>query len=165
MDEATTLPTTDDYTRRIEFASSPSAVFEALTTLENLAGWWTKATGSGQVGGELRFLFADGIPAIFQVDEAMPVTRVQWSCVGYDHLPDWAGTVITFGLAPAGDGGCELNFRHRGLSPKLECFADCKDGWDHFLPSLRQFVDTGVGNPWKSEADLARREARRLRNG
>jgi hypothetical protein len=53
----------------------------------------------------------------------------------------------------------------RGLTPKLECFVDCKNGWDHFLPSLRQFVDTGVGNPWKSEADLARREARRLRNG
>jgi hypothetical protein len=51
------------------------------------------------------------------------------------------------------------------LTPKLECFVDCKNGWDHFLPSLRQFVDTGVGNPWKSEADLARREARRLRIG
>ena len=61
MNEATALPTTDDYTGQIEFASSPSAVYEALTTLENLAGWWSKATGSGQVGGELRFFFADGM--------------------------------------------------------------------------------------------------------
>ena len=53
-----------------------------------------------------------------------------------------------------------LRFRHEGLTPKLECFADCKSGWDHFIPSLAAYVETGRDNPNQSEADLARREAR-----
>jgi uncharacterized protein YndB with AHSA1/START domain len=164
MNMAATLATTDDYTGQVSFTRSPSAVFEALTTLEGLAGWWSAVTGSSHVDGELRFFFADDIPVIFHVDEAIPAMRVQWTCLGYAYLPEWASTVITFALAPRDNGGCELKFRHAGLTPKLECFDDCKAGWDHFLPSLQQFVDTGVGNPWASEADLARREARRLRN-
>ncbi len=58
-------------------------------------------------------------------------------------------------------GGTELRFRHVGLTPRLECFADCKSGWDHFIPtSLRAYVETGDGHPNGSDADLARREVR-----
>jgi uncharacterized protein YndB with AHSA1/START domain len=165
MTESTTLTATNDYTAQIDFSRSPSAVFDALTTLDGLAGWWTEVAGSGQTGGELRFFFGHDVPAIFHVDEAIPAARVQWTCLGYGPLPDWAETVITFALTPMSGGGCRLNFRHEGLTPSLACFEDCKDGWDHFLPSLQQFVDTGVGNPYQSEADLARREARRRRKG
>ncbi len=165
MDDTTTLAATGDYTGRVTFTRSADAAFMALTTLEGLAGWWSDVAGDGRVDGELRFYFGDDVPAIFHVDEAVPATRVQWTCLGYGHLPDWGGTVLTFALAPRSDGGCELSFRHTGLTPKLECFDECKAGWDHFLPSLRQYVDTGIGNPRQSEADLARREARRRGEG
>src|SRR3981081_1422408 len=117
MNEATTLATTDDYTGQVSFTRSPSAVFEALTTLDGLAGWWSEVTGNGQADGELRFFFGDDVPAIFHVDEAIPATRVQWACVGYGHLPDWADTVITFALTPISARGCETNFRHACLTP------------------------------------------------
>ena len=44
--------------------------------------------------------------------------------------------------------GCELTFRHLGLSSKLECFEKCERGWDHFLKSLVSYVDGGEGAPF-----------------
>lgn len=151
-----------DYQARVVFTSPPEAVFEALTTLRGLAGWWSTVTGDGRTGGELRFVFNDDGPLVLRVDAAQPASLVQWTCVAYATLPDWAGTTISFELTSRANGGCDLSFRHRGLTPRLECYNDCKNGWDHFIPSLRDYVDTGKGNPWASEADVQRREARRL---
>ena len=33
----------------------------------------------------------------------------------------------------------------------------CTRGWDHYLPSLRDYVETGRGNPRGSDGDQARR--------
>ena len=39
-------------------AASPDKVYDALTTVDGLAGWWTDdATGSADVGGVLEFRF------------------------------------------------------------------------------------------------------------
>jgi uncharacterized protein YndB with AHSA1/START domain len=156
-------PTQADYEAQVSFTSPPPAVFEALTTLQGVTGWWSVTAGDGSTGGELRLAFGAGAPLILHVDIAEPASLVQWTCVDYATLPDWAGTTISFDLAPASDGGCALSFRHRGLTPQLECYANCKDGWDHFLPSLRAYVDAGAGSPWASDADVARREARAVR--
>lgn len=157
-------PAEADYQARLAFESPAEEVFAALTTTDGLGGWWTAVTGHGLAGGDLRFVFnEDDPPLIAHVDEARSASLVQWTCVAYRLLPDWAGTTITFALTPRPAGGCDLAFRHRGLTPRLECYDDCRNGWDHFLPSLKAYVDTGTGNPWASEADLRRREARRLR--
>ena len=151
-----------DYQAILRFTSPPAAVVEALTTADGVTSWWSATTGDGSVGGTLRIVFDDDIPVLMRVDTARD-DLVQWTCLGYAPLPDWAGTTITYALTPLPDGGCELAFRHRGLTPKLECYADCKSGWEHFLPSLRKHVDTGEGTPWASAADVARRETRQRR--
>ena len=72
-------------------------------------------------------------------------------------MDDWVGTTLHFDIEALPTGGTELRFRHAGLTPRLECFTDCQSGWDHFIPSIGAYVETGVGNPNQSEADLARR--------
>ncbi|MYS22882.1 Uncharacterized conserved protein YndB, AHSA1/START domain [Streptomyces sp. DvalAA-14] len=149
----------EDYRAALEFTEPPEAVYDALTTVRGVTGWWTEATGNGGTGGELRFFFGDDVPAIMRVDEARPASLVRWTCLGYAPVPDWAGTTITFELSPRSNGGSELAFRHHGLTPRVECYTMCKQGWDHFLPSLRAYVETGQGNPRHSPADIERREA------
>jgi uncharacterized protein YndB with AHSA1/START domain len=149
-----------DYEASLELECTPQAAFEALTTVEGLAGWWTSVTGDGSPGGELQFQFGQGAPLVMHVDAADSGSRVQWTCLRYDPLPDWVGTSISFELTPDGSGGCALAFRHRGLTPKLECFDGCKSGWDHFLPSLERYAETGTGHPWGSSEDIERRAAR-----
>jgi uncharacterized protein YndB with AHSA1/START domain len=147
-----------DYQSRLTLTASADAVFDALTTIEGLSGWWTPVTGDGLAGGELTFSFGPAAQAVMRVDAAERGVGVRWTnlaCV----VADWVGTTLHFDIEATPAGGTELRFRHAGLTPRLECFRDCKSGWDHFIPSLRAYVETGVGNPNQSEADRARREA------
>ncbi|MFD2872040.1 SRPBCC domain-containing protein [Mucilaginibacter ximonensis] len=60
---------------------------------------------------------------------------------------EWKNTRVIWELIPAGDG-TELTMTHEGLTPALECFEDCRQGWDFFvLSSLRQYLETGKGLP------------------
>ena len=58
------------------------------------------------------------------------------------------GTTPVFTLSQDSSGGCDLRFRHEGLSPQLECYEMCRAGWDQYLPSLRDYIATGTGNPY-----------------
>ncbi len=149
-----------DYQRSTHFDASPEAVFEAITTASDVTAWWAPTTGSGGEGGELRVTFSHAEPLVLHVDTAQPPAMVVWSVVACPFLPDWVGTTISFELSPGESGGCLVGFRHRGLTPQLECYDTCQSGWDHFLPSLGSYAENGQGNPMGSEADLARREAR-----
>src|SRR5450432_1795254 len=151
-----------DYQCRLTLTASPEAVFEALTTTEGLAAWWTPVTGDGLTGGKLTFSFGPGLQAVMRVDAAERGVGVRWTNLAC-MVEDWVGTTVHFDIGATPAGGTELRFRHAGLTPLLECYSDCKSGWDHFIPSLRAYVETGVGNPNQSEADLARREARAQR--
>lgn len=155
MTDATTAPSQGvamhdskaDYQAVVSFDAPPEAVFDALTTVGGLAGWWTPVSGSGSEGGELRFVFGGEDPLIIHVDVAQRPSTVTWRVLECKFMPDWVGTMPSFELTPRGTGGCELRFRHHGLTPQLECFSMCRAGWDHYLPSLHDYVETGHGNP------------------
>lgn len=74
--------------------------------------------------------------------------NAMWTVLECAFLPDRAGTAPSFEAARPGNEGCELRFRHRGLTPRLECFSDCKPGWECFLASLHHYVESGRGNPF-----------------
>jgi uncharacterized protein YndB with AHSA1/START domain len=148
-----------DYTATVRVTAPAAEVFAALTTLEGLSAWWTTATGDAGAGGTITFHFGPDSNAVMDVEVADPETGVRWrttECM----LEDWVGTTQTFDLAALPGGGTEIRFRHHGLNPSLECYGQCKSGWDHFVPSLAAYVETGAGNPNGSPADVARREAR-----
>ena len=147
-----------DYTTRLTIGASPGAVLEALTSTDALAAWWTPVAGDGNIGGVLTFTFGPGAYVVMRVDAADHEGGVHWTTLAC-HMADWNGTTVHFEFAPVADG-TELHFRHAGLTPRLECFSDCKSGWDHFVPSLQAYVETGVGNPNQSPADLTRRAVR-----
>jgi uncharacterized protein YndB with AHSA1/START domain len=146
-----------DYESQLTLAASADVVFDALTTTDGLAAWWTPVTGNGLTGGELTFSFGPVAEAVMRVDSAERGVGVRWTSTACVQ-EDWVGTTLHFDIRAMPDAVTELHFRHAGLTPRLECFSDCKSGWDHFIPSLRAYVETGSGNPNRSEADLARRE-------
>jgi uncharacterized protein YndB with AHSA1/START domain len=152
-----------DYQSQLMLSASPHTVFAALTTTEGLTSWWTPVTGDGLAGGELTFSFGPQAWVTMRVDAAERDVRVSWTTLSC-HFEDWVGTTLQFDIEAAPAGSTELRFRHHGLTPRLECFSDCKSGWDHFIPSLRAYAETGVGNPNQSEADLTRRQARAQRH-
>jgi uncharacterized protein YndB with AHSA1/START domain len=140
------------YTKIQRVASSRERVYDALTTLEGLRGWWTPiVSGSGLGGGELRFDF-EGLDEqiVMQVELAVRPVSVRWHCVRHTSLPDWADTTLDFGLVERSPSACEIHFQHRGLTPKLDCYDSCSAGWDYFLASIARFVASGHGSPYRN---------------
>lgn len=138
---------TRDYTKRMHVEAPPEAVYSALTSLSGLAGWWAPVSGSGVEGGELRFSMGFEDPLVIDVATALRPSTVIWSVRACAFLPDWVGTSPSFTLSNSDTGGCDLQFLHKGLTPQLECYGLGRKGWDQYLPSLHDYVQSGRGNP------------------
>jgi uncharacterized protein YndB with AHSA1/START domain len=150
-----------DYRTAIRINARADIVFEAITSPEALAAWWSPVTGSGLSGGDLRFpMVAEQPPLLIHVDEATRPSTVRWTVVECTFMEDWVGTQPTFTITPIEQGACELTFEHLGLNNELECKDMCSRSWDHFVrTSLRELVEGGPGAPNRSPRDLARRAA------
>src|SRR5919112_5519705 len=81
--------------------STPEKVYEALTTVEGLAGWWTDDTsGGGDLGSILEFRFPVG-GFDMEVVDLRPPERVVWRVV--DGPEEWVGTTVEWNLRQNGD--------------------------------------------------------------
>jgi uncharacterized protein YndB with AHSA1/START domain len=147
------------YQTTVRVKASPDALFEALTTTTALGAWWNPATGSGETGGELRFIMSAPEPLVIHVDEAARPTSVRWTVTDCSFLPDWIGTRPTFTITPVDGDTSELRFHHQGLSEELECIDMCTKSWNHYMTSLRDYLEGGQGSPYMSPGDKARRQA------
>jgi uncharacterized protein YndB with AHSA1/START domain/ketosteroid isomerase-like protein len=145
----------DGFRQEMVIAASPLQVFDALTSLEGLTGWWaSSARGSGSAGGRFELGFAGLDERMsMHVDVADPTTLVAWTCLEHTGLPDWEGTKIVFSLTDRQADQTTLSFSHIGLVPDLECYEQCHAGWEHFLASLRSYVERGRGNPFVASVE------------
>ena len=125
--------------------ATPETVYQALTTVEGLAGWWTEDTrGSGDVGGVLEFRFPPVGGFDMEVIDARPAERVTWRVV--DGPPEWVGTTIGWTLRQDGAYTIVL-FAHQGWVEPVEFMHHCSTTWGSFLMSLKSLVETGTGAP------------------
>ncbi len=125
--------------------SGPDSVYDALTTVDGLAGWWTDdTTGSGEEGGVLQFRFPPVGGFDMEVVEARPGEKVVWRVV--DGPEEWVGTTIDWHLSQHGDWTIVL-FRHQGWKEPVEFMHHCSTTWGSFLLSLKSLVETGTGSP------------------
>jgi uncharacterized protein YndB with AHSA1/START domain len=119
-------------------------VYDALTTIDGLAGWWTTDTsGDAGPGGKLAFRFLPG-GFDMEVVEAVPGELVRWRVV--DGPPEWIDTTIEWRLSLV-DGFTIVNFTHSGWAEPVEFFAHCSTKWAIYLMSLKALVETGTGAP------------------
>ena len=89
---------------------SPDKVYEALTTIEGLSGWWTDdTTGTAEVGGVVQFRFPPG-GFDMEVVEQRPNESVEWKVV--DGPEEWIGTTVNWQLRQDGDYTIVM-FRHQ----------------------------------------------------
>ena len=144
---ATSPATADlDYVHELHVQATQPDIITALTDEAVISRWWTPITSTARHGDDVQLFMGEGeLMVAFTLDGADP-EKISWAvtaCV----VPDWVGTTPTFELHPNADGSCDISFRHVGLVPELECFQDCRAGWNHFMPSLQLFLETGTGRP------------------
>ena len=139
---------TDDYTYEMRVRVPLPQIIEAVTDDTVISRWWTAVTRTQRHDDEVRlFMGGDGPAVVVTVEHAPGTGDVTWTVTDCPVMADWVGTSPSFSVRANADGTSSLAFRHIGLSPALPCFDQCRAGWNHFMPSLHQFLETGVGRP------------------
>ena len=123
---------------------SPAEVYDALTTIDGLAGWWTDQTaGSTATGGVIEFRFGPGGFDMEVIDQ-QPGEHVAWKVV--DGPEEWIGTTVDWRLRRDGDFTIVL-FKHEGWKEPVEFMHHCSTKWATYLMSLKALLETGEGAP------------------
>ncbi|PNV73576.1 SRPBCC family protein [Leptospira inadai] len=125
---------------------------EAIKKISNVPEWWgITFTGSSEKQNDKFIVKMSGDSFFdFTVEELIPAKRLVWSITDcnmpwFSDKKEWANTKLIFDLNEK-DGVTELNFTHDGLTPDLECYTDCEEGWTHWIrTSLFSYFTTGKG--------------------
>lgn len=149
----------DHYQHRLDLEASPTAVYNALTRPEGLRGWWTQDCDvETRPGGSLQLRFGPNYKTL-RIERLEPGREVRWRCTAahiaigqLSRRDEWLGTELIFRLSPQANGRTRLDFEHIGLVPAFECYELCCEGWQYFLASLQQYLETGRGTPYQPTA-------------
>lgn len=117
---------------RIHLRSAPAAVYELLATDAGRRRFWARR--SVERGDTLRLEFANGQAVDCTLLERVPARRFA--------LTYFAGSRVSFGLAPDGAGGTDLELVESGV-PEGERL-DNLAGWVSVLLTLKAAADFGV---------------------
>jgi uncharacterized protein YndB with AHSA1/START domain len=139
-----------DILHRVGMTASPEKVYEALTTTEGLAAWWTQDTTETDGTLVLRFGEVGGFD--MKVIDVTPNKRVEWLVV--DGPAEWVGTTVTFDITQDGEWTIVL-FAHSGWREPVEFMYHCSTKWASFLLSLKALVETGTGAPHPRDVQIS----------
>ena len=145
------------YQAQIQVAAPPDASFDAVAT--GMDKWWTTTTTGGltAVGDRVTARFPPDYGFwTFEAATLEPGRRLEMICVEAHHKvegqpkeidQEWLGTRIVWAFDPAGEK-TRITMTHEGLTPTLNCWDICLDGWNHFFKSsLKAYLDGGEPSP------------------
>lgn len=137
---------------RVGIKASPEKVYNALTTNEGLAGWWTNdVSGAGDVGSVIQFRFNGGGPD-FEVIDLIENKTVQWKHSG--NMPEeWMGSEILFQIQVKEDQTI-VRFSHSNWQEASDFMAHCSTKWAVFLLSLKDALEVGKGKPFPNDVEI-----------
>ena len=143
-----------DIRHRVGIAAPQARVYEALTTTEGLARWWTqRVDGDPDLGGTLRFFFGGTEPgAVMEVVDASAPDRVTWRCAGGPH--EWVGTTIDFALRSA-EGETVVLFTHGAWREPVDFLHHCSTKWGYFLLGLKAWLEGDKASPYPDDMPIS----------
>lgn len=146
----------NDFKKTINYSTSEQMVYVALTNY--ISEWWTEMFEgiSNEQGQTFTIRFGENVFKTMVVEELVSNQKVVWNVTdSLIDIPDlknkteWINTKIVWEIHSK-DNLTELHLTHFGLTPQVECYNICQDGWHNFTDSLTQFINTGIGKPFKS---------------
>ena len=144
------------YSEEILIDAESESVYRAIT--KEIDKWWTELSNQAlQVGDQLSVRFEKKTSWVMTVSEALPNRSLVWKVDEANHdledlskKDEWKGTSIKWEMEEF-ETGTKVNLTHQGLVPALECYDICEAGWGYFLGSLKKYLETGEGYPYKEE--------------
>jgi len=136
---------------QIEITVNASAK-EAAKSISNVAGWWTPNIdgSSTKINDEFTVHFGDTF-VTFKITE-LALNKIVWLVTDCNlhwlhDKKEWNNTKIIWQLVENADS-TKITMIHDGLIPAVECYENCKKGWNFFTgESLFKLINEGKGMP------------------
>ncbi len=148
--------TTPDFTATVMVDQTPVEAFEAIA---NVRGWWTENFKGASKSLDDVFSVQFGETFVnFKIVESVPEKKAVWLVTDCNlhwltDKKEWKGTQVVWEVAPVG-AATEIVMTHIGLVPEVECFENCRKGWDFFVrESLFKLLTEKKGLPDKGKGD------------
>lgn len=143
-----------DIRHRVGVNAPVDKVFEALTTVEGIATWWTRdAEGDAGLGGTLRFYFGSPEPsAVMEVVDVETDRLVTWRCS--DGPAEWVDTRLDFVLKET-DAETVLLFTHANWKEPVEFMHHCSTKWAYFLVGLKELLEGGDSSAFPDDLAIS----------
>lgn len=134
--------------REICIDAAPEVVFEVISQPEHIREWWSddaslEAAAPGAVG-ELVWADRDQpIPIVVVARDPPRTFSFRWTSPDGELPAEGNSLLVTFALEPSPPGTVlrltETGFREKGWEAAVleQAFHDHENGWDLFLPQLR----------------------------
>lgn len=137
---------------RVGIKASAESIYQALTTNEGLASWWTNdVSGAGEVGSVIKFRFNGGGPD-FEVIKLVENETVHWKHSG--SMPEeWLGSEVSFKIQTQDDQTI-VRFTHYNWKEATDFMAHCSTKWAVFLLSLKEVLETGQGKAFPNDISI-----------
>ena len=145
----------DNFNKTLIFQTTSGKVYDALTN--SITKWWTEMFegASNRQGQSFTIRFGTDVFKTMSVEELVPDKKVVWNVTAslidipeLKNKTEWINTKIVWEISST-DSQTELHLTHFGLTPQVECYSICEDGWHNFTNSLSEFINTGTGKPFK----------------
>jgi hypothetical protein len=128
---------------------------EAFEQISRVSSWWSKNfEGSAQKLGDAFTVRFGEVWKRFAVVDVVPEKRIEWEVTDC-HMPwladktEWKNTYLIWELSAKKDS-TQIDFTHVGLIPEVECYDDCKKGWNFYInESLFKLLTENQGLPNK----------------
>lgn len=126
---------------------------EALDAISRVPEWWASdfEGNSQKLGDEFTVRFGE-VSVNFRIVEFVPGKKAVWLVTDCNlgwlkDTREWKGTKIDWEVS-RNNHSTQIRMTHVGLIPGLECYNDCKEGWNfHLGESLVRLITEGIGIP------------------
>ncbi|PRX57406.1 SRPBCC domain-containing protein [Flagellimonas meridianipacifica] len=145
-----------DFQKTIKVKTTKEKAFTAVT--QEINKWWgnVDTDQANEIGNEFSIYFENNTEWRFTITKLNKFNEVHWKCIYANHTSgdlngitdEWLNSEVIFEFKDLGNDEVELFFKHKGLTPELNCYQMCDAGWTHFFAnSLKQYLETGKGAP------------------
>ena len=126
---------------------------EAIDKINRVSEWWTKSFkgNSQKLGDTFKVRFGETF-VDFKIVEVVPDKIIVWQVIDCNlhwlkNTKEWNDTRIVWEVSSK-NRTTKVNMTHSGLIPGIECYVDCKEGWDFYVgESLVKLLTKNKGLP------------------
>lgn len=135
-----------DIKHRLQILAPRRTVFEAVSTVDGFKNWWTDGTsGETSIGGLIVFRFRDDV-AKFKVIRKEIHQFIELAYRGKNE-DEWFNTKISIRLNSI-NHNTVVDFQHNDYRIANDFYAMCNYTWGQYLKSLKDFCESGSGQPF-----------------